>query len=306
MSRSRRHRGNPVHGIVILDKPLGISSNAALQQVKSIFQAAKAGHTGSLDPLATGVLPICLGEATKLSAYLLESEKSYIATGRLGQATATGDAEGEITQEMPVPTLSKALIESVLEQFLGEITQIPPMHSAVKHKGKSLYKLARKGIEVERKPRNATIYKLELLEFTENSLRIEVHCSSGTYIRTLIEDIGGKLDTCAYLTSLRRISVGHFDLNESFSIDALQALAEESAEKLKQALLHPQRAVEHWSSVKLPKESVFYIKQGRLVEAPAEAQRGRVTLFSEENQFLGLGEVLEDGHVAPKRLFNLI
>ncbi len=191
---ARRRKGRAVHGIILLDKPSGISSNAALQQVKRLFNAQKAGHTGSLDPLATGLLPICLGEATKITSYLLDADKKYQGTARLGIRTNTADAEGDILQTRPVPVLSDSTIEMALDSFRGEISQIPPMHSALKLNGKPLYELARQGIEVERKPRNVTIFELKKLGFNKDELELFVHCSKGTYIRTLVEDLGEILE----------------------------------------------------------------------------------------------------------------
>ncbi|WP_206460869.1 tRNA pseudouridine(55) synthase TruB, partial [Acinetobacter baumannii] len=205
---SRRH----ISGVFLLNKPLGLSSNAALQKVRWLYRAQKAGHTGALDPLATGLLPICLGEATKFSHYLLDSTKRYQTTVRLGQTTTTGDVEGDILQERPIPVLSKELIEQTLEKFRGDIQQVPPMYSALKKEGKPLYELARKGIEIEREARPVTIYALELIEFTENSITLDVTCSKGTYIRVLGEDIGEALGCGGHLTMLHRIQTGHFEL----------------------------------------------------------------------------------------------
>lgn len=220
---SRRH----ISGVFLLNKPLGLSSNAALQKVRWLYRAQKAGHTGALDPLATGLLPICLGEATKFSHYLLDSTKRYQTTVRLGQTTTTGDVEGDILQERPIPVLSKELIEQTLEKFRGDIQQVPPMYSALKKEGKPLYELARKGIEIERETRPVTIYALELIEFTENSITLDVTCSKGTYIRVLGEDIGEVLGCGGHLTMLHRIQTGHFELIPSYTIEYLESLMED-------------------------------------------------------------------------------
>ncbi|OJU84103.1 MAG: tRNA pseudouridine(55) synthase TruB, partial [Acinetobacter sp. 39-4] len=214
-------------GVFLLNKPLGLSSNSALQKVRRLFNAQKAGHTGALDPLATGLLPICLGEATKFSHYLLDSTKRYQTTVKLGQTTATGDVEGEILQQRDVPALTEANIEQVLEQFRGDIKQVPPMYSALKREGRPLYELERQGIEIEREARPVTIYELKLLSFTEDSLTLDVTCSKGTYIRVLGEDIGEALGCGGHLTKLHRTQTGHFEINPSYTIEYLEGLTQE-------------------------------------------------------------------------------
>ncbi|MCB1803401.1 MAG: tRNA pseudouridine(55) synthase TruB, partial [Gammaproteobacteria bacterium] len=210
MGRRGRQRGRPVNGILLLDKPLGLSSNHALQRVKRLYDARKAGHTGSLDPLADGMLPICLGDATKLSAYLLDADKYYWFRLRLGQTTATGDAEGEILTDRPVGDFSREQIEQACAAFVGKIQQLPPMYSALKHKGKRLYELAREGVEVERQPRTVTIHDLVVESVELPEVEIRVHCSKGTYVRTLAEDIGERLGCGAHVTALRRTGVGPY------------------------------------------------------------------------------------------------
>jgi tRNA pseudouridine55 synthase len=206
----RRSTGRKVNGILLLDKPLGITSNDALQRVKHLFRARKAGHTGSLDPLATGLLPICLGEATKISAFLLDADKRYRVKVKLGVTTTTADAEGEVLEEKPITGVDQARIEAALESFRGEIDQLPPMYSAIKHKGERLYNLARQGIEVEREPRRITIHSLVLLDWQAPEFSLDVHCSKGTYVRTLAEDIGNVLGCGAHVTALHRSGVGPF------------------------------------------------------------------------------------------------
>ena len=218
MSKPKSRKGNDVDGILLLDKPLGKSSNSALQKVRYLFNAKKAGHTGSLDPLATGVLPICFGQASKVSAYLLDSDKRYIFTAQLGETTTTGDKEGDILETREVSKFSEEQVEAVLEKFRGDIEQIPPMHSALKHNGQPLYKLARQGIEIKRKARKVTIHELTLLEISANTITVEAHCSKGTYIRTLAQDIGEALGFGAHLSMLRRTNVSPFDCSKLYTI----------------------------------------------------------------------------------------
>lgn len=307
---ARRRKGRPVHGILLLDKPAGISSNAALQQVKRLFKAQKAGHTGSLDPLATGLLPVCLGEATKITSYLLDSDKKYQGMAKLGVRTNTADAEGDVLQTRPVPVLSDNTIEMAMDSFRGELSQIPPMHSALKLNGKPLYELARQGIEVERKPRNVTIFELKKLGFDQDELELFVHCSKGTYIRTLVEDLGEILECGAHLKSLRRVAAGPFDINQTVSLDKLTALAEEGTEQnfeVLDALLIPMhKALVDWPEINLSDNSAYYVRQGQPVLVPRAPSNGWVRLMGEKpGDFIGIGHILEDGRVAPKRLVNI-
>jgi len=259
-----------IDGILLLDKPSGISSNKALQTARFLFKANKAGHTGSLDPLATGMLPICFGEATKFSAYLIEASKTYRAICQLGRTTTTADAEGEITSESAVK-VSVEDITTVLSQFVGSIDQIPPMHSAVKHKGQRLYRLARKGEEVERSARKIEIYSLQMVSFNDSQLEIDVHCSKGTYIRTLAEDIGKTLGCGAYLANLRRTGVEPFWLETSYSLDRLRELSEQGLDFLNRCLLPVNSALVDLPELIVEPAAANFLKQGRAVmvnEAP--------------------------------------
>jgi tRNA pseudouridine55 synthase len=302
----RRVSGRDVHGILLLDKPAGMSSNAALQRVKRLFFAKKAGHTGSLDPIATGLLPICLGEATKVSAYLLDADKGYRVTVKLGQKTTTGDIEGEVLESLPVPELSEAEVEKLLAGFVGEIDQIPPMYSALKRDGQPLYKLARQGIEVERKARRVTIYSIKLLAMRTDELDLEVLCSKGTYIRSLSEDIGEALGCGAHVAVLRRTLTGGFKLVDAITLEQLEKMRDEGpAETLDSLLLPLDSALEEWPAIRLNSEMARYLCQGQAVLVPKAPTSGLVKIYGDENEFLGIGHILEDGRVAPKRLLNL-
>ena len=304
MSR-RRSRGRRIDGILPLDKPAGAGSNRALQQVKRLYQAAKAGHTGSLDELATGLLPICLGEATKVSGYLLDADKYYRATCRLGIKTNTGDAEGEIVSEQAVPALDRDTIEAALARFRGEISQVPPMHSALKHQGKRLYELARQGIEVERKPRTVTIYAIELINTGADSIEIDVHCSKGTYIRTLAEDIGGVLGCGAHISALRRLGAGPFSAEQMVTMEQLEATLEEGGLAAIDALLLPvDSALAGHPAVELTATLAYYLCQGQAVLVPNAPTSGLLRLYDDEARFLGIGEVLDDGRIGPRRLLR--
>ena len=303
----RKNKGRNVSGIVLLDKPLGITSNRALQIVKRLYNAAKAGHTGSLDPLATGLLPLCLGEATKVSGYLLDADKRYIATIKLGVKTFSADAEGEVIETRPVEDYSKKQLASVIEQFIGEIEQVPPMHSALKVDGQPLYKLAHQGQVIERKARTVHIYDIEVLRHEADEIDIAVECSKGTYIRTLAEDIGEKLGCGAHLSALRRTASGPFHLEDSITLEELEQLTENAAEQGYEAadevLMPAEDALVEWESVNLSKDAAHYICQGQAVLVPKAPTCGLVKLFSDEKGFLGIGEILDDGRVAPRRLF---
>lgn len=304
MGKRRRPKGRPVNGILLLDKPIGGSSNKVLQEVKRIFTAAKAGHTGNLDPLASGMLPLCFGEATKISAFLLDADKRYQGTCKLGVRTTTADCEGEVIDERPVPELNETQIEAVLEKFRGEIQQIPPMYSALKQNGVPLYKLAREGKVVEREPRTVQIYKLELTNFSGDQLELSVHCSKGTYIRTLVEDIGEMLNCGAHLIQLRRTSVGPFEESGMVTMEQIEAAAEEGTAALDALLLPMEDALKSWPDIILTETSLFYVLQGQPVQVSQAPAEGLVRLFSQGGQFIGVGQVLDDGRIGPKRLMQ--
>lgn len=311
MARRRRQYGRPVHGILLLDKPLGLTSNAALQLVKRLFKANKAGHTGSLDPLATGMLPICFGEATKLSRFLLDSDKSYRATIQLGVTTRTGDAEGEVLQRRDTSRLTQAIVEKILLEFNGLIEQIPPMFSALKVNGQPLYKLARQGIEIERKARQVTIHKLDFISLQVDRLEIDVQCSKGTYIRTLAEDIGERLGCGGHVVGLRRYGVGSFAGHKMIALPALEALmvCEDEAvadwTALDDLLLSPDQALMAWPEIHLNEDATYFLKRGQAVQVPQAPKKGWVRVYAASAGFLGVGHILDDGRLAPKRLLAL-
>ncbi|MCB1646370.1 MAG: tRNA pseudouridine(55) synthase TruB [Pseudomonadales bacterium] len=309
--RSKKPRGRDINGILVLDKQAGVTSNGALQVAKRMFGAAKAGHTGSLDPLATGVLPLCFGEATKFSQFLLDSDKRYLTRIKLGVTTETGDADGEVVEEAPVPALSEADLEAVLAQFRGEISQVPSMYSALKHEGQPLYKLAREGIVVDRPARQITIFDLTLAEFSENELVLDVTCSKGTYIRTLAEDIGKVLGCGAHVTELRRLAAGPFTIECAKTLDDLGDLKTEGGfDALDQLILPVSEAVGDWPEVVLPELTAGYFRQGQPVQVAKAPVEGWIRIFQEatdgeEKKFLGVGEIAEDGKVAPRKLVAL-
>jgi tRNA pseudouridine55 synthase len=300
----RRHNPNlrRVNGILLLDKPAGMTSNAALQTVKKLYAARKAGHTGSLDPLATGLLPLCFGEATKVSGFLLDADKDYQVLCRFGERTSTGDAEGEVIEQRPVDNISEQQLRAVLDEFLGDIEQIPPMYSALKHKGERLYKLARQGVEVEREARQVTIFDLDLVHLEAPIAEIRVRCSKGTYVRTLVEDIGERLGCGAHVAGLRRLGVGPFDDSGMISMEQLEAVAAESHYALDQLLLPMESGLTQWPDVRLSGDAAFYLRQGQPVLVPKAPTTGWVRLYEGESRFLGMGEILDDGRVAPRRL----
>jgi len=303
MGRQRqRQRGRNVQGILLLDKPMGITSNAALQQVKRLFHARKAGHTGSLDPLANGLLPICLGSATKISAFLLDADKHYRVRIQLGVTTTTADAEGEVLETRSTEGISEQDIQGVLGRFSGEIQQLPPMYSALKHKGERLYKLARQGIEVEREPRPVTIHALQFVAAELPEFELDVHCSKGTYVRTLAEDIGEALGCGAHVVALRRTGVGPFDTEGWVDMETLEAKAEEGFDALDRLLLPIDSAIGHWPEVRLTADTAYYLRMGQPVIVPRAPTEGWVRLYEGEGVFIGVGEIQDDGRVAPRRL----
>lgn len=301
MAKRKRH-ARQVNGIIPLDKPVGLSSNQALQVVKRLYRAQKAGHTGSLDPIASGVLLLCMGEATKVSPFLLDADKHYRTVATLGTRTATGDAEGEVVEERPVGTYTDSRIDEVLSGFRGEIQQVPPMYSALKHKGVRLYELARKGVEVEREPRQVTIYRLDVVDRDAATITLEIECSKGTYVRTLVEDIGEALGCGAHVSGLRRVAVGPFTEENLITLDRLEALAEQGIQAL-DAALHPvDSALAQWPSLKLTRDMAYFARSGQAILVPGAPSTGLVRLYDDQGGFVGVGEVLEDGRVAPRRL----
>ena len=307
MSKGYRRKGKAtqrdVDGFLLLDKSSGFTSNASLQKVKKIYSVAKAGHTGSLDPLATGVLPLCFGQATKFSQFLLEANKRYLATIVLGTTTETGDADGRVLVQTEVPQIND--LNFILEQFRGEITQTPSMYSALKLGGQPLYKLARAGIEVERKPRKVRIFKLELVKHIDEEVVLDICCSKGTYIRSLAEDIGSVIGCGAHVSGLRRIRSGPYTIDQTITTDRLERLRDDGYDALDKLLLPISSALEQWPVVELEAITASYFRQGQPVQVAKSPLKGWVRVYNEareEDGFIGVGEILEDGRVAPKRL----
>ena len=285
-----------------MDKPAGISSNDVVQQAKRLFGAQKVGHTGSLDPLATGVLPLCFGEATKFSQYLLDADKKYWAQVRLGITTETADADGEVIAQADTSGITESQVTAALETFVGEIEQIPSMYSALKHQGQPLYKLARQGIEVERAPRRISIYSAELLQFSEASIELRVDCSKGTYIRSLAEDLGAALGCGGHVSALRRLAAGPYEEAQATTLDELREVGD--VREMDALLLPVSSAVGSWPAVRLHEDTAHYVRQGQPVQVAHAPTDGWVQIFelAEEDRFLGVGEILTDGRVAPRRL----
>ena len=303
---ARRRRGRPVNGILVLDKPIGESSNRSLQIAKRLYDAAKAGHTGSLDPLATGVLPLCFGEATKFSQYLLDADKGYESTFTLGRTTATADAEGETLVVSEASAVTEAQVEAAIGSLRGAIEQLPPMYSALKQNGQPLYKLARQGIEVERKLRPVVIKVFDLRAFrggAEAEVDVVIECSKGTYVRTLAEDLGRALGCGAHVSALRRTRSGPFTLADSVTMATLAALKDnEQLAQMDQLLLPADAALGGLPLVTLSESGGFYLRQGQPVLVPNAPCSGMVRVALQDGEFLGVGEILDDGRVAPRRL----
>lgn len=301
----RNRKGRDISGIVIVDKPVGRSSNHVLQQVRRLFDAKKAGHTGSLDPLATGVLPICLGEATKVSSYLLDADKRYHVTCQLGIVTDSGDSEGKVVMTNSVPDYTEQDLLNLLPSFIGEQDQIPPMYSALKHQGQPLYKLARQGITVERKSRRITIYDIQLLSFTEDSISLDVRCSKGTYIRTLLEDFSQALGCGGHVTMLRRVQAAGYSEQQAISTEKLEHIAQQGLSELDALILPTEQALPDWPAVSASDEMVTALRHGQTIQLEQAFEGAQVRLFDSNQQFIGLGEMTEQGVVAPKRVFVL-
>jgi tRNA pseudouridine55 synthase len=302
---ARRRKGRDVNGVIVLDKPPGYSSNDAVQRAKRLFGAKKVGHTGALDPLATGVLPLCLGEATKFSQYLLASDKKYWTRVKLGVSTDSCDADGQVIATAPVVDVTPETVEAALEGFRGDIQQVPSMFSAVKHNGQPLYKLARQGIEVERKARTVSIYANELLSVEDDEFELEIHCSKGTYVRTLAADLGDVLGCGGHVIALRRLAAGPYTLADMHTFDDLEAARE--AHRLDDLLQPVSSTVGQWPAVELPEASAYYMRQGQPVIVAHAPTCGWVQLLESADtgdgfRFIGVGEILDDGRVAPRRL----
>ena len=300
MSNNRRPT-RAISGILLLDKPPGITSNTALQQVKRLYQAEKAGHTGSLDPLATGLLPICLGQATKLCGYLLDSDKRYSVRAKLGERTDSADADGKVVETSDAAHISRADIEAVLPGFTGEIRQRPPMYSALKHQGRRLYELARAGQEVERAERPVNIIELRLTGFEPGYFELDVRCSKGTYIRTLVEDIAGALKQCAHVTVLRRLEVAPFYQPRMLTLETLERAAGPDTSALDAHLLPSINALAGWQKVQVDKVRTHTLSQGQAVRVAQTPAVGKVAIVDEAGGLLGIGEINANGQLAPQR-----
>lgn len=288
-----------IDGLLLLDKPRGITSNRALQIAKRLLEARKAGHTGSLDPLATGLLPLLFGEATKLSQFLLDADKRYWTVVRLGVVTTTHDADGEVVETRPV-AISRPALEQALTAFQGEIEQIPPMYSALKQGGQPLYELARAGIEVERAPRGVTVHAIHLLSFESDRVELDITCSKGTYVRTIAHDLGTALGCGAHVAELRRLAVGALRIEDAVDLDTLAAAVSATA---RAAWLKPaDAALPEMPDLTLTSAAMFYLRQGSAVSVRPAPSSGWVRLYGPDRRFLGVGEVLDDGRIAPRRL----
>lgn len=302
---ARKPRGRPVTGILLLDKAPGRSSNHALQAVKRLFEARKAGHTGSLDPLASGLLPLCFGEATKVSAFLLEADKTYWVRACLGVKTATGDAEGEVVARQQGNQPDADQLRTAMTGFVGEQMQIPPMYSAVKHQGRRLYELAREGVEVERAPRPIRIDEFSLLDADSDAMDLRVRCSKGTYVRTLVEDLAESLGSLAHVTELRRTRVGPFPGESMVTYETLRETSESGGRDALDRLLLPMGdALHEWPAVTLDADTAFYLGRGQPVQVPNAPVNGWVRLCTPDERMAAVGEVLEDGRIAPRRVFQ--
>ncbi|WNN48984.1 tRNA pseudouridine(55) synthase TruB [Siccibacter colletis] len=308
MSRPRR-RGRDIHGVLLLDKPQGLSSNDALQKVKRLYNANRAGHTGALDPLATGMLPICLGEATKFSQYLLDSDKRYRVIAKLGQRTDTSDADGQIVEERPV-SFSAAQLDEALESFRGDTQQVPTMFSALKYQGKPLYEYARQGIVVPREARPITVYELLFIRHEGDELELEVHCSKGTYIRTIVDDLGEKLGCGAHVIFLRRLAVSKYPIERMVTLEQLNALVEEAqardiapGELLDPLLMPMDSPAADFPLVNILPEVAVYFKNGQPVRVAGAPLNGLVRVTEgDDAKFIGMAEIDDQGRVAPRRL----
>jgi tRNA pseudouridine55 synthase len=306
----RRKSGRSVNGVLLLNKPIGLTSNKVLQKVRWLFDANRAGHTGALDPLASGVLPLCFGEATKFSQYLLDSDKYYRSTYTLGISTTTGDSEGEVISQQDASNITLQQVQDKIQDFQGEIDQVPSMYSALKHNGQPLYKLARQGIEIDRPARQITIFDYQIIDFrpgTNAKVDVEVHCSKGTYIRTLAEDLGAALGCGAHVSALHRFRAGPFDEQQTISLEKLEKLRKQgSVEQLDQLLKPVDTPVSNYPAVEFDQIMAGYFQLGQEISSNKAFHQGQegdiVRVFREGGTFLGIGTVTEDGKIAPKRL----
>ena len=299
----RNQQVRDINGVVLLDKASGSSSNHVLQQVKRLFGANKAGHTGSLDPLASGLLPICLGQATKVAQFLLDGDKRYFVRAKFGQVSSTGDSEGKIVNFGSTQGIDESSIRAILLKFIGDINQVPPMYSALKHKGIPLYKLARKGIEIERSSRPVTIHEINFLNLDDAVVSLEVSCSKGTYIRTLVEDIGKSLGCGGHVVELRRTGFAHLDLSGSKTYEQLSKLKEQNLESLDSVILSADEMLPNLKSVYLDSDQTRDIRLGMKVEYLGFSNSHKLKLYDHNKQFLGIGESNLMSEILPKRLF---
>lgn len=302
MGRGRKRRGRPVDGILLLDKPAGMTSNQALQRTKRLLDAAKGGHTGALDPAATGMLPLCFGEATKVCSYLLDADKVYRVSARLGTRTDTGDADGTVIESADVPELDAEAWTGVLQRFLGETRQVPPMYSALKKDGRRLYELARRGETVDRAPRTIRIREIELLELAGQRLVFRVRCSKGTYIRSLVEDIAAAVGTVAHTAYLRREAVGPFEGQPMLELDAVEALAGDG-EALLERLLPADRALAELPAAGVAEADAGRFRRGQAVRALEDGASGLARVYVATGEFLGIAERVPEGLLAPRKVF---
>ena len=299
----RNQQVRDINGVVLLDKASGRSSNYVLQQVKRLFSANKAGHTGSLDPLASGLLPICLGQATKVAQFLLDSDKRYFVHAKLGKVSTTGDLEGKVVNFGSTQGIDESSINTILSKYIGNINQVPPMYSALKQNGTPLYKLARKGIVIERSPRPVTIHELNFLEFDDAVLSLEVFCSKGTYIRTLVEDIGKSLGCGGYVIELRRTGFAHLELSKSKTYEQLLTLKEKNSESLDSVIISADEMLPNLKSIYLDSEQTRDIRLGKKIKYPGFSASHKLKLYDNNKQFLGIGESNLISEILPKRLF---
>mgnify|MGYP001173102062 CR=1 FL=1 len=306
MEKQKKKTKNNVKGILLLDKPIGMSSNRLLQTVKKIYNAKKAGHTGSLDVPASGLLPICFGEATKVSGYLLNSNKKYFVKCSLGITTTTGDASGEARVTRKIPKISEIKLGSIVKNYVGNIQQVPPMFSSLKHNGKRLYELAYKGIEVQRKAREIRVYSIKLLRFNEDYFEIEVFCSKGTYIRTLVEDIGEEIGCGAHVSSLRRLEAGPFNLLDAAALEEIESTAKKGKQALYDLLLPMDTALKEFPKILLADDKIYSLRQGQSIEVSDIPKLGQLRIYNSSNEFIGLGDAVKNNQIKAKRLINIV